>query len=130
MRGICLLTGCLLTLALAAAAAAAATTGLTGDERAAPAAGGIRAGAAAPAVAAEAVAEPATGATTLTTGPAEPTYPYTGKIGADLVNIRSGPGLYYYPLTTLGKGDEVVVESERNGWLALRPPDSVFGLMR
>jgi len=119
-----------LTLALAAAAAAAATTGLTGDERAAPAAGGIRAGAAAPAVAAEAVAEPATGATTLTTGPAEPTYPYTGKIGADLVNIRSGPGLYYYPLTTLGKGDEVVVESERNGWLALRPPDSVFGLMR
>jgi len=140
MRGICLLAGCLLTLAMAAAAAAAATTGLAGDERAAPAAGVNRAGAAAPAAAAEAaesaagpaeaVAQPGPGPATLATGQAEPTYPYTGKIGADLVNIRSGPGLYYYPLTTMSKGDEVVVESERDGWLALRAPDSVFGLMR
>jgi len=65
-----------------------------------------------------------------TTGRAEPSYPYTGKITADLVNIRCGPRLYYYPLTTLSKGETVVVESERDGWLALRPPEDLFGLMR
>ena len=131
MRGIRLLCGCVWILASVVSASAA----LPGTEGAAPAAGETGLEASAPAAAAElsapaAAAEPSTGAATLTTGRAEPTYPYTGKVAADLVNVRCGAGLYYYPLGTLSKGDVVVVESERDGWLALRPTESVFGLMR
>jgi hypothetical protein len=142
MRGIRLLTACLLVFVPAVIAPAAMLPGPSGEARTAPPAGetateaaatdpaaGTAAGeTTAPAGAAE--AEPAPGPATLTTGAAEPTYPFTGKIAADLVNIRCGPGLYYYPLTTLSKGDNVVVESERDGWLALRPSQDVFGLMR
>jgi len=68
------------------------------------------------------------------TPPATPetrtTFPYTGKVTADLVNIRCGPGLYYYPLATLKQDTPVVVEGEKNGWLAIRPPEEVYGLMR
>ncbi len=142
MRGICLLTGSVLTLALAGTAVAAALPDLPSDERAAPAAGETDAetapvpageateGAESAAGSAEAAGEPAPGAATLTTGQTEPTYPYRGKITADLVNIRCGPGLYYYPLTTLSKGDDVVVASETGRWLAIRMPESAFGLMR
>jgi len=154
MHGTCLLTGCLCLLILATAVpAAAATSGLPDDAPAAPAAGEAGIETIAPAAAAdeaegaepaagpaeiagpatgagEAAPEPASAAATVTTRRAEPAYPYTGQVTADLVNVRCGPGLYYYPLTTLSKGESVVVASEREGWLALRPPEALFGLMR
>jgi len=57
-------------------------------------------------------------------------FPYMGYISADAVNIRSGPGPFYYVLATLKKDERVTVESEEDGWLALRPLPGVFGLMR
>jgi len=122
MRGIACLTAWMLVLSVAVGAPGApagsagereveAVSTLTGGGT--PAEGGLPAPVAGP-----------------TEGAAEPTYPYRGKITADLVNIRCGPGLYYYPLTTLSKGDDVVVESEAGRWLAIRAPESVFGLMR
>jgi len=59
-----------------------------------------------------------------------PAYPYTGYLNADLVNIRSGPGLYYYPLAVVGKNTAVIVEGESDGWLALRPIEGVYGLLK
>ncbi|MBL7140915.1 MAG: hypothetical protein ISS74_08405 [Planctomycetes bacterium] len=111
MRGICLLTGCLLTLLMAVPTAAQAPA-----SPAAPAAtGGSPAEVPTPA---------STAAETRTV------FPYTGKVTADLVNIRCGPGLYYYPLATLKQDTPVVVESQKDGWLAIRPPEEVFGLAR
>jgi len=62
--------------------------------------------------------------------PPTPTYPYTGYISADLVNVRCGPALYYYPLLMMGKNAPVTVEGEKDGWLALRPPEGIYGLVR
>jgi uncharacterized protein YgiM (DUF1202 family) len=61
--------------------------------------------------------------------PSHPAFPYSGHINADAVNVRSGPGLYYYPLTVLNKNVSVVVEGESGGWLAVRPPEGTYGLM-
>ena len=58
------------------------------------------------------------------------TFPYTAFINADAVNIRSGPGLYYYPLAILNSDMEVTVEGEAGPFLAVRPPDGVYGLMK
>jgi len=117
MRGIALMLGCLAVLLAAGAVVAASAA----EEPAAVAAG----------AATEATAAAETPpASPPAEAPAAPSYPYAGRVTADLVNIRCGPGLYYYALTALSKGTPVVVESETGGWLALRPPDGVFGLMR
>ena len=58
------------------------------------------------------------------------TFPYSGYISGDSVYIRSGPGLYYYPLATVNKDTRVTVEGESNGWLALDPLKDTVGLMR
>jgi len=58
------------------------------------------------------------------------TFPYTAFINADAVNIRSGPGLYYYPLAILNSDMEVAVESEAGAFLAIRPPEGVYGLIK
>jgi len=58
------------------------------------------------------------------------TFPYTAFINADAVNIRSGPGLYYYPLAILNSDMEVTVEGEAGAFLAIRPPDGVYGLVK
>lgn len=130
--------GCLLSLVLAGLSLAASAPLLPG-EPAAPAAP-----AALPAAAAEVPASPpalapatpaplapATPAAPAPASPAaQPVYPYTGYVNADLVNVRCGPGLYYYPLAAVSKSTRVVVESESNGWLALRPPEGVYGLVR
>ena len=62
--------------------------------------------------------------------PPAPTYPYTGYISTDLVNLRCGPALYYYALLTVSKNTPVTVEAEKNNWLALRPPEGIHGLVR
>jgi uncharacterized protein YgiM (DUF1202 family) len=58
------------------------------------------------------------------------TFPYTAFINADAVNIRSGPGLYYYPLAILNSDMEVAVEGEAGAFLAIRPPEGVYGLIK
>jgi len=80
-----------------------------------------RAGAAAPAAPPFAPPPPA---------PAPRTFPYAAYINGDAVNLRSGPGLYYYPLTILAKDMEVTVEGEAGAFLAVKPPEDVFGLMK
>jgi len=59
-----------------------------------------------------------------------PVPPYSGFINADLVNVRCGPGLYYYPVVQAAKNTPVVVESESRDWLALRPLTGVCGLVK
>ncbi len=65
-----------------------------------------------------------------TAAPVAPEFPYRGRINADLVNIRCGPGLYYYPLVALEEGTPVTVYGTVRGWLAINPPAGVFGLVR
>jgi SH3-like domain-containing protein len=72
-------------------------------------------------------APPAPAQTTATA--ARPTPPYSGFINADLVNIRCGPGPYFYPLVQAAKNTPVVVESESRDWLALRPLTGACGLV-
>ena len=123
---------CLIALALAAAAVAAASAPLPAAPADEPAT--VTAPAAAPAIAPApdtVTTPPATPATEPPAAPAaKPVYPYTGYISGDLVNVRSGPGSYYYPLLAMNKDAPVVVEAESDGWLALRPPEGVFGLVR
>jgi len=85
-----------------------------------------------PALGTPAEAPPAVATTPAPTPPTPPapTYPYTGYISADLVNVRCGPALYYYPLVTLSKNTPVTVKDEKDGWLALGPPEGVYGLVR
>jgi len=109
--------GCVLGCVLAAGAGGALPP--LGTEPAAPRPGGTAAGAASFGT----LPEPAAPA-------AGPTFPHGGFVNADLVNIRCGPGLYYYPLLTLNKNTEVTVLGESGGWLALKPPPGVYGVMR
>jgi hypothetical protein len=81
-------------------------------------------------------AAPAVPATPAT--PAAPeapkTFPYTGyiKLAEDngTVYVRSGPGLYYYPLLSLPKDTQVTVQEEVNGWCALSPVEGIYGLAK
>ena len=58
-----------------------------------------------------------------------PTFPKTGTVNADLVNVRCGPNLYYYPLATLAQGTKVTVQAREGGWMAIDPPAGVYGLV-
>ena len=58
-----------------------------------------------------------------------PVPPYSAFISGDLVNIRSGPGLYYYAVVAAAQNTPVVVDSETRDWLALRPLPDVRGLV-
>lgn len=157
MRLTPLALGCLFALALAALPAVAAPLTAEAPRAAAPAVPAPPAGAglptlpalpgdpatvvetpaipavpaipAIPAPAAAALETPVTPAAAVDVPAAKPVYPYTGYVAGDLVNVRCGPGLYYYPLVALNKDTPVIVEAEADGWLALRPADSVFGLI-
>ncbi|MCX5675965.1 MAG: SH3 domain-containing protein [Planctomycetota bacterium] len=61
---------------------------------------------------------------------AKPAFPYSGYVSAEAVRIRSGPGLYYYPLATVNSGVPVIVEGDAEGWLALRPTEGIWGLVK
>ena len=117
MRRTRLVFGCCLSIVLAGMPLAASAQPSTGDL---------------PAFGAPAAAPPAVSTTPAPTPPAPPTptHPYTGYISADLVNVRCGPALYYYPLLMMGKNAPVTVEGEKDGWLALRPPEGIYGLVR
>ena len=47
---------------------------------------------------------------------------FVGQINATHVNIRSGPGLAYYTIGQLAKGDLIQVTGERNGWYRFTAP--------
>ena len=117
MRRTRLVFGCCLSIVLAGLPLAASAQPSTGEL---------------PAFGAPAAAPPAVSTTPAPTPPAPPTptYPYTGCISADLVNVRCGPALYYYPLLMMGKNAPVTVEGDKDGWLALRPPEGIYGLVR
>jgi len=61
---------------------------------------------------------------------AKPAFPYSGYVNAETVRLRSGPGLYYYPLATADSGMPVIVEGDAEGWLALRPAEGIWGLVK
>ncbi len=117
MRRTRLVFGCCLSIVLAGLPLAASAQPSTGDL---------------PAFGAPAAAPPAISTTPAPTPPAPPTptYPYTGYISGDLVNVRCGPALYYYPVLMMAKNAPVTVEGEKDGWLALRPPEGIYGLVR
>ena len=53
--------------------------------------------------------------------------PYTAKITAEDVYVRSGPGQSYYPTDKLDKGAKVeVYRHDPGGWYAIRPPEDSF----
>ncbi len=47
---------------------------------------------------------------------------FVGQINATHVNIRSGPGLSYYAIGQLARGDLIQVTGERNGWYRFSAP--------
>ncbi len=47
---------------------------------------------------------------------------FVGQISASHVNIRSGPGLSYYAIGQLARGDLIKVTGERNGWYRFAAP--------
>jgi SH3-like domain-containing protein len=54
-------------------------------------------------------------------------FPYTAYIRSDDVNVRSGPGDNYYPVSKLARGDVVeVYRHDPGGWYAIRPPAGSF----
>ncbi|MGC8623857.1 MAG: SH3 domain-containing protein [Phycisphaerae bacterium] len=47
---------------------------------------------------------------------------FVGQVKASHVNVRSGPGLAYYVIGQLARGDLVKVTGERNGWYRFAAP--------
>jgi len=76
------------------------------------------------------VATPPTAPTGTDTAAPTAFQPYKGRINVDIVNLRCGPGLYFYPLTTLSQDAPVSVEGQTDEWLALKPTADVCGLVR
>lgn len=53
-------------------------------------------------------------------------FPFVGRIKADDVYTRSGPGLNYYPTGKVHENDAVNVLAEKSGWLEIKPPAGQF----
>ncbi|MGD0516538.1 MAG: hypothetical protein ABSA26_03300 [Thermoguttaceae bacterium] len=57
----------------------------------------------------------------------EQAFPYKAYVTADDVEVRSGPGLDFYPTDKLRKGDMVeVYRRDAEGWCAVKPPEGSF----
>jgi hypothetical protein len=55
------------------------------------------------------------------------TFPYTARVTAEDVYIRSGPGKHYYPTRMVERETEVeVYRHDPGGWCAIRPPRGSF----
>ncbi len=62
---------------------------------------------------------------------AETQYPYELTIERDGVEVRSGPSLDFYVTDRLSSGEGIeVYRREPGGWLAIRPPDDSFSLVK
>jgi hypothetical protein len=54
-------------------------------------------------------------------------FPYTAFVATDTAPVRSGPGLTFYPVQDLKRGDAVEVwRHDPDGWMAVRPPEGSF----
>jgi hypothetical protein len=53
-------------------------------------------------------------------------YPYYASVAVTETNIRSGPGIEFYPTSQLWLGDKVEVYYETEEWCAIRPPIGSF----
>lgn len=62
--------------------------------------------------------------------PPLPKYPRSMQVAGTAVNVRSGPGLYYYEVAKLNEPTRVVGLSEESGWVAVKPPASVVALVK
>jgi len=63
-------------------------------------------------------------------GRAETGFPYQVTIPAGKVVLRSGPGRSFYATDRLSAGDRIdVYREEKDGWLAVRPPQGCFSLV-
>ena len=52
---------------------------------------------------------------------------YTAHINVDQIYVRSGPGDDFYPTSYLSRGEKVEVYNQnKQGWLAVRPPQGSF----
>lgn len=52
---------------------------------------------------------------------------YTAHINVDQIYVRSGPGDDFYPTSYLSRGEKVeVYDQNKQGWLAVRPPQGSF----
>lgn len=59
------------------------------------------------------------------------TEPYEARVVSEQIFTRSGPGENYYPTGYLSQGAIVeVYREDSNGWLAIRPPEDQFSLVR
>lgn len=52
-----------------------------------------------------------------------------GEIIGDSVNVRSGPSTNYYAVTKMHRGDRVVIQDHKHGWLGIKPPKGCFSLV-
>ena len=51
---------------------------------------------------------------------------FVGIVNADRVYVRSGPGVNYYEIGQLSKGDTLQVVGQRPGWYMIAPPAGSF----
>lgn len=54
------------------------------------------------------------------------TFPFTGVVSGDSVNIRSGAGDSYYPVVQLDRGAIVEVHDNLHGWYRISAPPGTF----
>ncbi len=57
---------------------------------------------------------------------AEDTFPFTGAVQGDKVNIRAGAGTTYYPVVQANDGTLVRVHKNIFGWYQITPPEGSF----
>ncbi len=56
-------------------------------------------------------------------------FPYEGVVTGTNVNVRSGNGTNYYPVTRVHAGRRVTVLGEEYGWLKIEPPAGCYSLV-
>lgn len=61
---------------------------------------------------------------------AQTQFPYELTVTADSVDVRSGPGEQYYATDRLPIGAKIQVYRHDSAWLAIRPPDGSFSLVK
>jgi len=52
------------------------------------------------------------------------------QVAGDVVQVRAGPGAYYYPVAKLTEATRVQVLGTVSGWTAIKPPESVVAMMK